>query len=94
TPLHLAVCWSKKDVVELLLARGASPDVTCTQHPTAPSVLHSAAGIGHTRLVEYLVDSAFDIHSTDISDMSPIWYAYLRGNWDTVKTLIHHGSDV
>ena len=54
TPLYLAVIMIKKDVVQLLLDRGADQDVYDTDSSTP---LHWGANLGHLHVAKSLLDA-------------------------------------
>jgi len=63
TPLHLAACYGRFDLLELLLERGAQIDAQDDQGRTA---LHYAAKNGHGDMCRFLISSGCDHTLADI----------------------------
>ncbi|KAK0624780.1 ankyrin repeat-containing domain protein [Bombardia bombarda] len=92
TPSHLAVCNHHREVFDALAGANA-PDNASFNH-MGITLLHNAAAAGDTSLVEYFIEKGQDVHLTDAFNLSPIWHAYLMGQWDAIKCLITHGADI
>ena len=61
TPLHSAVAGGHKDVVELLIAKGADVNAKNDKYGGTP-LLH-AAGEGHKEIVELLIAAGADVNA-------------------------------
>lgn len=98
TPLHTAICNEHIDIAKTLLERGASLSFGehSTRVPHPFTVLHNAACVGSTELVEFILDNKFqtDVQVVDSTELSPLWLAYLQGHWDVVDTLLARGADI
>ena len=81
-----------QDVVKLLLANGASPDLP--SKTTSETALMRAAANGHLHIVDLLLKSGADVNATDNSGFTPLMKAAYAGMKDMVKLLISRGSDV
>ncbi|XP_065574903.1 putative ankyrin repeat protein RF_1087 [Artemia franciscana] len=58
------------------------------------TLLHLAAWTGHTRTVEYLLQSGADVNVKNENGTSPLHFAALNGNTQTVECLFKSGTDV
>ena len=64
TPLHCASSWSnKKEVVELLIAKGADVNAKSNRGETP---LHLAAYNGHKEIVVLLIDASANVNAQDV----------------------------
>lgn len=61
TPLHLAAESCQKDIIELLLVKGAEIDEKDEDYGFTP--LHYAARFGNKHVVEYLITKGSDINA-------------------------------
>ena len=69
TPLHHAAFVGSKEIVELLIARGA--DVNATNDYGSTS-LHYAAIQGHTKITELLISNAVDLNLKRVEGFTPL----------------------
>lgn len=93
--LHLAICFFQKSTVRLLLSRGASIQLTSLESPM--TALHSAAATGQSDLCQLLLDQNYvqDIDILDSNKLSPFYWAYLNGHWNTtVPFLLERGANI
>jgi hypothetical protein len=84
TALHLACSAGNIDGVGLLLAAGASPDVSVRGR----TPLHSAASKGYSETVEALLAAGADVLSTTTSGRTALLNASARGSASTVKSIL------
>ncbi len=88
TPLSRAVDVGFKDIVELLIAKGADVNAKDTWNWTA---LHSAV-YGHKDIVELLITEGANVNARDGADRTPLFYAKDEGNTEIVELLRKHGA--
>jgi ankyrin repeat protein len=69
-----------------------------SREPTVfPTALHHAAGMGMTDLVRYILDNKIqtDVNVQDETTLTPLYYAYAHGRWDTtVPLLLSLGANI
>lgn len=96
SPLHLAICHFQASTARLLLSRGASPRLSEPQRDSAPTALHAAAATGQVNLCKHILDrGSVDIDAVDYSGLTPFYYAYRSGQWNsTVSFLLEKGADI
>ncbi|MHC4464183.1 MAG: ankyrin repeat domain-containing protein [Planctomycetota bacterium] len=82
TPVDVAVSRNRKEVMKLLVEKGA--DVS----------LHTAARIGALAKVKSLIGKGADINAKDTSGQTPLHYAVEYGHKDVVELLIVSGADL
>lgn len=95
--LHLAICSFQKSTVRLLLSRGASIHLTGLDSRAPLTALHSAAATGQWDLCQLLLDQNYvqDIDTLDSNRLSPFYWAYFNGHWDTtVPFLLERGANI
>jgi ankyrin repeat protein len=94
TPLHLAGFFGRRDVAELLLARGASlTAISGGAEKNTP--LHAAlAGAGDPAIVRALVAHGADVNATGANAYTPLHVAASRGNEELVRFLVESGARI
>lgn len=92
TPLHLAAENGHKQIVELLIAKGAN--VNATEREMTNTPLHLAALIGHTQIAELLLSNGAGVNARNKNGSSPLREAIIWGRMEMVKFLIAKGADV
>jgi ankyrin repeat protein len=85
--LHSALAIKRRDLVTLLLTRGANPNARAR---TGLTPLHSAAQGGDTDLARLLLDHGADLHARDDQGRSPRDLAAEHGQEAMVRLLINH----
>ena len=91
TALHKAAAQGHKDIVQLLLLKGASLEAKDT-NGWAP--LHFAAENGHTSTVELLLSKGASIEANDTGGWTPLHYAAWDGQTSIVELLLSKGASV
>jgi len=94
TPLHLAGFFGRRDVAELLLARGASlTAISGGAEKNTP--LHAAlAGAGDAAIVRALVAHGADVNATGAGGYTPLHVAASRGSVELIRFLVESGARV
>lgn len=88
TPLERAADVGFKDIVELLIAKGADVNAKDNWNWTP---LHSAV-YGHKDIVELLITEGANVNARDGASRTPLWYAKDEGNAEIVELLRKHGA--
>ena len=89
TPLRWAVRNNQKEVVELLLNRGASADGS----EATGTPLMEAAENGYWDIVRLLLDRGANINADDGSGYTTLHKAVRRGRYDVVALLLERGAN-
>ncbi|XP_052803268.1 ankyrin repeat and SOCS box protein 8-like [Mya arenaria] len=90
-PLHLAVVQGNRDIVELLLSRGANIEAT---NVYGESPLHIAARSGDTALVSSLLAAGSNIDSYDCGEATPLFHAVYSDKPSTTELLVKAGANL
>ncbi|KAM6464316.1 kinase D-interacting substrate of 220 kDa isoform 1-T1 [Liasis olivaceus] len=80
------------EVAELLLERGANPNITGIQYSVYPIIW--AAGRGHSRIVHHLLQHGAKVNCSDKYGTTPLIWAARKGHLECVKYLLQMGADV
>ncbi|XP_044274415.1 kinase D-interacting substrate of 220 kDa isoform X4 [Varanus komodoensis] len=80
------------EVAEVLLERGANPNITGLQYSVYPIIW--AAGRGHSRIVQLLLQYGAKVNCSDKYGTTPLIWAARKGHLECVKYLLHMGADV
>ncbi|MCK4816745.1 ankyrin repeat domain-containing protein, partial [bacterium] len=91
TALHRAAISGYKDVVEILLAKGADIDA---RDSYAASALHYVAREGHNEIAELLIAKGADVNAKDTRGRTPIDLAMNQGRKEIAKLLLSKSGDV
>ena len=91
TPLHMAAAWGHKEVVDLLLARGAEVNAIDCRGLTP---LHWAVEKQHEDVVRLLVVGKANVNAKDCDGETPLYLAAKRGLVAVVELLLAKGADV
>jgi ankyrin repeat protein len=97
TPLYQAVVRGQKDVVEVMIEKGAKANhTTHWKH----SLLHVAAASSHRHseaavdIARLLIRAGADVNGVAKSGLTPLHEATLAGSENMVKVLVEHGAKV
>lgn len=89
TPLHWAAQSNAKDIVELLLSRGADVNSKDKANRTP---LHYAAELNAKDVVKLLLARGASIDVRDVGDSTPLQWAVARNNQEIIDMLRAHGA--
>ena len=87
--LHSAVAARRPDIVEMLLAKGANPNLRAEG---GVIVFHVAGATGQIEVAEMLLKRGGDINATDSSGKTPLAYAINNKQDATAAWLRAHGA--
>ena len=90
TPLHLAAESADRDIVKLLLDKGAR--VNEKDDESGFTALHHAARLGNKDTAELLIASGADINAKDKQDHTPLYVAD-NHDYKVAELLINKGAD-
>jgi ankyrin repeat protein len=91
TPMHFAAQEGHRDIVELLLAKGA--DVN-TRNGGGNTPLHWAAKYGHKDVAELLLAKGADINARNADGIAPLHYAAMKGSKAVAELLLSMDANV
>jgi ankyrin repeat protein len=92
TLLHLGAFFGRREVVELLLARGADGSAV-SDNPMRVTPLHSASAAGQTAVVEALLRSGADPDAQQEGGWTALHQAALAGNAAMARLLLEFDAD-
>ncbi len=92
TPLGLAAFFGHREVVELLLARGADVNAV-SRNATGYTALTGAVAKGDAAIVAALLAAGANANYRYAKGHSPLHEAAVSGNSALVKLLLEHGAD-
>ena len=91
TPLFIATMEGKKEIVELLLTKGADVHAKDFVFTTA---LHFAARIGHEDVAELLITRSADVNAKMEDGRTPLLMAAIGEQKEIAELLISNGAQV
>ncbi len=92
TPLLLAAEYGHKEIVDLLIEKGANVNTVCVDNHSA---LYYAAQNGHIEIVKTLIDKGADVNLLSKDEVSTaILAALYKGQTEVVKLLLEVGADI
>ncbi|MBC8467887.1 MAG: ankyrin repeat domain-containing protein [Planctomycetes bacterium] len=89
--LHYATENGHKDIMELLIVKGANVNA---KNAAGQTPLHYAAERGLKDIAEMLIANGVDVNARNIEGQTPVDIALSRNRMDVVKLLIKKGADV
>ncbi|XP_071636411.1 uncharacterized protein [Temnothorax longispinosus] len=90
--LHCAASNGHKDVVKVLMARGADVNATTDVENLTP--LHSAACEGYEEIVEILIAGGANVNFKSNTGITPLHIAALSGHCKVVKVLLDNKANI
>lgn len=90
-PLHYAVSANNKEMVNLLIDKGADINAHSSDGSTS---LHVASVLGYKEIVALLIKGGADVNAKDNRDRTPLHLASQGGHIEIVKFLIEKGADI
>ena len=90
TPLHLAAELADRDIVKLLLDKGAKVDEKDDESGFTP--LHHAARLGNKNAAELLIARGADINAKDKQGHTPLYVA-VNHDYKVAELLMNKGAD-
>jgi ankyrin repeat protein len=94
TPLYYAALGGNADIVELLIAHGATVNIRKKGSDWKPTPLHAAAWGGETEVVRFLLAQGADIHAENPGGQEVLHVACRYGHADVAALLIAAGANV
>ena len=91
TPLSWASSNGHKEIVQLLLDRGAETDA---KDNDGQSPLWNAASNGNKEIVQLLLDGGAEIDAKNEYGQSPLWNAACKGHKEIVQLLLDRGAEI
>ena len=92
-PLGLAAFFGKRDVVKLLLDRGADVNVA-SQNAQKVTPLHGAVNRGDAIITKQLLDRGAHVNPRQERGFTPLFSVAAVGNIELMDLLVKHGADV
>ena len=92
TPLHYAADEGHKEIVELLIARGADVNANAGAI-TSATALHGAAG-GHVEIAKLLIDHGADVNARAKNRATPLHFAADYVQTEVAELLVSEGADI
>lgn len=94
-PLLIAVHNGSRNLINLLLSRGANPNVISTPENYTPLHHCSKARYHGDDIARLLLEVGADVHATDSEGRTPLHCAVgVRYNADLVRVLLEHGANL
>lgn len=95
TPLHIAAIWGNKEVVELLLEKGANVNAVGKANQTALMQVIERGNMEESlAIIELLLQYETNINITDVNDNNALMTAAKRGFLPVMQILLDAGANV
>ncbi|XP_057697496.1 DNA-binding protein RFXANK isoform X2 [Corythoichthys intestinalis] len=91
TPLMWAAAFGEKTVVDLLLEKGADPNIVARDQECALTLASSG---GYVDIIEALLRCGVDVNANDWNGGTPLLYAVRGNHVKCVKVLLANGADI
>jgi ankyrin repeat protein len=91
TPLGLAAYFGHLEMVKLLLAAGADPNLP-SKNALGVIPLHSALSNGAKEIARVLIDAKSGVNTPNKEGWMPLHYAAYNGDMETADYLLMHGA--
>lgn len=92
-PLGLAAFFGHRDVVALLLERGADVKMAA-RNPMRVTALHAAVARRDSQIVKMLIERGADVNARQQAGFTPLHAAAQHGEMDIVRALVAAGAEV
>ena len=92
TPLNAAALGGQYEISRLLLERGADHDIAT--HETRRTPLHTAALHAASEVCRALLEHGASVNARDVDGYTPLWWAIVGRDVETIGTLLDGGADV
>jgi len=89
TPLHWAAWRGRKEIAELLIAKGADVNV---KNKDGGTPLHNAAWKGHVEIAKLLIVKNADVNAKDVEGQTPLDWAEEEKHKEIADLLRKHGG--
>ena len=89
TPLHWAAWRGRKEIAELLIAKGADLN---TKNKDGGTPLHNAAWKGHVEIAKLLIVKNADVNAKDVEGQTPLDWAEEEKHKEIADLLRKHGG--
>ena len=95
TPLAIAAQIGLLEVVQILVAKGASTRAARDRRgDSGMTPLHAAAENGHVAVVDCLLEAGANLEDAFDNGVRPLWVAAARGHHLVVDSLLQKGADM
>jgi len=92
TALHLAAFFAKREIVLLLLQRGADPNAL-SRNEMHVRPIHSAAASGDAATLQALLTCDVDVNAKQERGFTALDEAKLNGNQEMIRALLAKGAE-
>jgi ankyrin repeat protein len=92
TPLGLAAFFGHTDLVRLLIANGADPNLA-SNNTLRVAPLHSACAISNLEIAKLLLEAGGNVNAKQMQGVTPLHSAAHNGKTGLAKMLLDNGAD-